>query len=305
MSRWWHAEANVAFCLTAKVGISEQLDYLNWHSVGLPGACQYGPIHVLSARAICAAAFNTTPWGSYSRYGSKSRGALLNAAHTSPEVRVRCASAPLVVPFRDPWARLCSAFSDKMYHDGCDGDDSCFRRRWIPWFSLDRQRNLFVRFLMALLQSGTAQKVNGTSLNGHFNLQTSWCLNSRTISTHPTVHGAQLEVAGSLDVFSRLLGRTTPFSATVQGAYVPQSSTPCFLVPENVLRRLASWLAPDYHYIRRRFNVTYASFTTISRLSSSARQHLRVCPHNKTITTPERHLDDDDMGIDGGAGEEV
>lgn len=129
--------SRVAICLTAKVANSQIGDFVRWLRVGPPRVCEWRPSFVNDWEKACRAACviggctrlkrpEPPPLQScrYQRFGRWAPDASCARQLLRPPWR-------MVVPVRDPYTKLLSAFHSKLF-DSCDGSEACLQRYYLP-----------------------------------------------------------------------------------------------------------------------------------------------------------------------------
>ena len=139
----WHTERHTGVCLAPKLACSEILDYVRWFVVGPPAACAFSPHHVFGdVRGTCERLHSQ--WsnaGRQNKYVAKEepplerrllddvlRGSSSSSSATSGGGGGDGGGGTLVLPYRDPWARLLSGFRDKAF-EICRLNTTCFAVR--------------------------------------------------------------------------------------------------------------------------------------------------------------------------------
>ena len=282
----WHAKRNSGVCLTAKLAISEILDYVRYSVLGVPAACEYAPERVDGAEHACRA--HNATWGSKSRYAMDGSPPLQFLPLNSLLKTMDSPNGTLVVPYRDPWTRLLSGYRSKMYGDhGCraaavnaDQAARCFKGSWMPWFSLDESQNLLSRYLDA-----TTQWWHEDDINEHFRTQSRQCLASAALKkARMRVVPARLDEPRALNAVSDAVAPDRPFVGAMLGAYEWPSddASLCRPVQPWVFAQALSYLRPDYEAAQELFGTRFGSYKRLEAASERAGASL-VCANDSTI----------------------
>jgi len=254
---------------------------------------------VRHARAGCN--HSLTPWQTTSRYNiSQPLGPLRHV--TWQELGQTSTMAGLrryVLPIRDPWTRICSAFRSKVIGD-CHSDERCIRRKWVqiaPADGILRGRSLFDRFLEAVATAGEGR------LNDHFAPQSERCLAEQDLSQFDTSQLLPVDIDsnGSMQSISSALGRTgaSSFDSVMAGRrayshrHVSTASVGtkyCYTVRRSTIMRVAKFLSPDYRAMHMYLKIKFNSERVLRAASSGGARALmgngseyHVCMENYSL----------------------
>lgn len=282
----WHEKRDAGVCLTAKLAISEILDYVRYSVLGVPAACEYAPERVDGAEHACRV--HGATWGSKSRYATTDAPPLRFLSLNSLLKKMDAANRTLVVPYRDPWTRLLSGYRSKMYGEaGCRAANvsagqasRCFKSTWVPWFSLDESQNLLSRYLDAATQWWHEDEINE-----HFRTQSRQCLASAALKkARLRVVPARLEEPHALNAVSDAVAPYRPFVGAVQGAYEwpRDDASLCMPVRPWVFAQALHYLRPDYEAALELFGARFGSYKRLEAAAESAEPSF-VCANDSAI----------------------
>ena len=309
----------MAVCLTAKVANSAISDYIRWTRIGPPEVCMWTSVDAgkSSARGEKDACDLVCKSARCDRLRRPERPPLHACKYlrggnltATPACALLRAPVRLIVPVRDPYQKLVSAFSKYgRYSSYVSGNltliakqDVAFKHTWLPSFSRNISRPPFIRYLNAITTLDPRK-----NLNYHFQTQAEQCLapamvmmaRDRSIARLPVVIDRPHLASAGLDALSEHFGSPAgsnrSFSAVMRTAYSAHSSrhedATCWesdacadvdrCAHTKLMRRIARFLAPSYAALREQFGVVYASETAILRAGSS--QRVQLCVHSRQI----------------------
>ena len=273
---WLSPTRHAAVCLTSKVANTAVKGYVQWVVSGpcsmdqknattgcIADAFQAAAAERCTGHAVAESISRCSYWADAGMFLKPSVDARL--AHGCPLVAApRQVGYTVVLPLRDPWARLWSGFSDKVQprlaQKGCHATlpklpefqklGACQRPR-AAWHQL---------FLEAFVNHFRRD----SPLNHHFSLQSQQCL-SATLSAWLRSAGARLVYAplerGGLESVARAFGGP-PFSELSSRDacehYNHSVQPSCGKVSTDTVRAALSCLRPDYLALAA-LNISYAS----------------------------------------------